>query len=768
MTKIRKRLSPFLKSPAYGYALSAVKQAAAVGTGFLFAFSGRGFTLSPLGVAAVCASAEKYRISVSIGSSLGYIMYCDSLSALRYIAAVLCAFVLSKLLSSFDYAVTPPFLAGVAAFCIFSTGLALGFAEGLGFRLFTSSMTEAVYAFCSGFVLRLAVSRFEIKPTLKNMSLGEFILASFVLSLFLWSLGGTGFALFNPINVIIFYLLLTLPELYSSLGSVIFGVCVFTVFSAFSEGTRVPLSFILGAFSCSVSFLSSRKIRLRAAFFLSSTLLVYLISSPFEGSFIFESVTAALLFCLTPQKYQKSFVNYLSGSSEPIYNNSFGNGLSAQLHLASTAVEEISTAVTAVSSTLDRGLPSARNEVFSLVTGELCSSCVNYEKCWQREREKTVEFFDGLLERLEKNEFIDFQNLSVEAKARCIKGVQLASSFNSGFCNYTVESLRLKEKNEMRRTVAEQFSSVSDIIDDIAVGFEKNGFPDEALSEKVRYVCFSFGLKPERAVCKIGRNGRLTIEIECKEIPKEFTGTLFRERLEDVCSKRLEQPVIIGGEESELITVCEKYPLAVEVGTSQITSKGERLCGDSVEHFYDGRGTFDVVLADGMGTGPRAALDSSMARGLTGTLLKKGISPTGTLKLVNSALMVKSTDESLSSLDIMQVDMFSGKTEFFKAGAASSFVRHKGRVQEIKKPALPLGILHKVEFGSMKGSVSGGDIAVMVSDGIADCGTETVREIIRKNAALSSDELASLLTKTAEKLAGEKHDDLTAVVCKFH
>ena len=55
----------------------------------------------------------------------------------------------------------------------------------------------------------------------------------------------------------------------------------------------------------------------------------------------------------------------------------------------------------------------------------------------------------------------------------------------------------------------------------------------------------------------------------------------------------------------------------------------------------------------------------------------------------------------------------------------------------------------------------------MVSDGVADCGERTIREIIRKNAAVPSERLAEMLTQTAAKAKGNRHDDLTAVVCKF-
>jgi stage II sporulation protein E len=539
------------------------------------------------------------------------------------------------------------------------------------------------------------------------------------------------------------------------------------VYCALSEGTILPFGFVFGSAACTVAYFSSKDQRYRVLYLLLSSAVLFFLRIPFDGAYVIEAAAASVLFIVTPEKVKKYVIGFLSGSGEPIYDNAIKKGVSAQLHLASSAVEEVSNALTAVCAGLDRGLPSARGEVFSRVTGELCSGCPNYEHCWLECREKTVGVFDELFSSLKENEYVDYQNMSASARNRCIKGVQLARAFNLSFQNYNAESMSKQEKNEMRRTVAEQFYSVGDIIDDIAEGLEENYYPLETLGETISVACYSFGIKSKRVLCKKGENGRLKIEIECEQIEKEFSRTLFKEKMEAICSKQLELPVLIRGEKSDCIRICEKHALGVEVGTSQIASNGEKLCGDSFEHFYDGRGSFDVVLADGMGTGPRAALDSAMARGLTQTLLEKGISPRGTIRLVNSALMVKSPEESMSSLDIMQVDMFSGKTEFFKAGAAASFVRHKGRVQEIKKPAMPLGILHRVEFASLRGVVSCGDIAVLVSDGIADCGADFVRDILRNNASLPSEEIAVRLTEKARKIGGEKHDDLTAVVCKF-
>lgn len=765
---VKEKIMPFLKKAANPTVLLIVYQSAALLSGLIFSYSGKSFDYSPLGVAFVCAVREKYRISASIGAALGYILYCDSLNALRFIAAILCAYVLSKLLCSFDFTATALSMGLISAFCLFSTGLSLGFAQGLGAKLFFASLTEAVFSFCACFVIRLSVLQFEIKPSLKGVSLKELILYSFCVSFMIWSFQGFSFERFSPSAAVIFYLILLLPDLCSGLGSAVFGSASCAVFCALSDGAVLPLGFVLGSAACTLAYFSSKESRLRILYLLLTSVILFFLHLPFDGAFVIEAAAASILFVATPEKVKKYVISYLSGSGEQIYDNAIKNGLYSQLHLASSAVEEISNTVTAVCEGLDSGVRSARGEIISKVTSELCASCSNYEHCWLESREKTVKVFDELIEQLQKNEPIDYQNMSANARNRCIKGVPLARAFNLAFQNYMVESLIIKEKNEMRRSIAEQFYSVGDIIDDIAKGLEENYCPEEGLSDRIRSVCFSLGIKTDRVICKKSENGRLKIEMECEEIKKEFSRTLLREKLEDICSKRLEQPVIIRGEKSDCISVCEKHTFSVEVGTSQIASNGEILCGDSFEHFYDGRGSFDVVLADGMGTGARAALDSSMARGLTETLLKKGISPSGTLRLVNSALMVKSPEESMSSLDIMQVDMFSGKTEFFKAGAAASFVRHKGRVQEIKRPAMPLGILHRVEFARSHGKISTGDIAVMVSDGIADCGVDAIRDVLRKNAFLPSEEIAEKLTETAKKISGEKHDDMTAVVCKFY
>lgn len=53
-----------------------------------------------------------------------------------------------------------------------------------------------------------------------------------------------------------------------------------------------------------------------------------------------------------------------------------------------------------------------------------------------------------------------------------------------------------------------------------------------------------------------------------------------------------------------------------------------------------------------MGSGTAAAVDSNMTVSLIVKLIEAGVDYTAALKIVNSALLVKSGEESLSTVDI--------------------------------------------------------------------------------------------------------------------
>ena len=61
-----------------------------------------------------------------------------------------------------------------------------------------------------------------------------------------------------------------------------------------------------------------------------------------------------------------------------------------------------------------------------------------------------------------------------------------------------------------------------------------------------------------------------------------------------------------------------------------------------------------------MGTGGRAAVDAAMASGLFSKLVKSGLGFDTALRIVNSALLAKSEEESFATLDLACFDFYTG------------------------------------------------------------------------------------------------------------
>ena len=238
--------------------------------------------------------------------------------------------------------------------------------------------------------------------------------------------------------------------------------------------------------------------------------------------------------------------------------------------------------------------------------------------------------------------------------------------------------------------------------------------------------------------------------------------------LEEATGRFFDEPTASSTELGVFIRFEESPPFYLLVGTAQRPFVKDSPCGDSVALCKRSNVSSAVLLSDGMGTGSSAALDSTMAVSLTEKLLSGGFSFESAVKLVNSSLIMKSTDESMATMDGLCVNLYTGQADFYKAGAAISFIRSDREVFVVEESSLPLGILREVRFARSEAKLRSGDIILLVSDGITagDCGW-------------INDELLSWSTNNMEDLAGhivqlaalrqdrQNGDDLTVIAVKL-
>lgn len=114
------------------------------------------------------------------------------------------------------------------------------------------------------------------------------------------------------------------------------------------------------------------------------------------------------------------------------------------------------------------------------------------------------------------------------------------------------------------------------------------------------------------------------------------------------------------------------------------------------------------------------------------------------------------------------VDLFTGRAEFYKAGAAPTFLVKNGRAGYVQSDSLPAGILEGAAFEKSSLTLREGDRLVLVSDGVTATGADWVKSQLEAGASSSPQQLAESLAKTArERQQPGREDDITVLVAEL-
>jgi serine/threonine protein phosphatase PrpC len=101
----------------------------------------------------------------------------------------------------------------------------------------------------------------------------------------------------------------------------------------------------------------------------------------------------------------------------------------------------------------------------------------------------------------------------------------------------------------------------------------------------------------------------------------------------------------------------------------------------------------------------------------------------------------------------------------YKAGATASLLYRNGKVSEIKKSAMPIGILRQAEFATIKGGLKNGDVVIMMSDGAVDNSLEEIKKYVMDKGF--SYDLPEKLCAVAKAKNKSHSDDITVAVIKI-
>ncbi|MEG1982010.1 MAG: SpoIIE family protein phosphatase, partial [Clostridia bacterium] len=529
------------------------------------------------------------------------------------------------------------------------------------------------------------------------------------------------------------------------------------------QGFYIIGSYAFGGMLAGV-FSKMGKVMTAAAFVVSGAIVtLYINAMSGEMMSLIEIFLAGGLFILLPSKYLKKFADIIINAKETGDNTS---------KLKEIFVDKLTTTASSffrLSKEIakNKKLEKEVNITDGLVQASeaLCKNCNKNSACFGVFYNDTIDVFNKLCNRYVENGIIEENDFPKYFKNRCQNIPSLLNHLNKSLATKEQEISQISELDMSRSILAEQYNSVGEIIGNIASGLDITVNFDFVSQSRVNKILSKNG-DIVNAVCYTDQDGIYTVEITInwKDTIPEVQN--LAEAISEICdvSLKIISSNIVDNQQKIKLTEKENY--TVITTTASIGKDKKAVCGDTVSSFNTGRGKYVIALSDGMGTGKMASADSTLTVSFLEQLLKDGFPKDAALKLVNSALILKSKDEECATIDIAAINLVNGKTDFLKAGAAPSFVKHKNTVYKLGCSSLPVGIVNKIDFEKNSCDLKGGDILLMVSDGITAVGEKKIAEILTD---FKSDDLNTLVTTIIMQTIAlsPSPDDLTALAAKI-
>ena len=733
--------------------------------GLLCSLAALPFGLVPFGVAAAATRSNSRLASISLyaGAVAGYLA--GGLKHFLYIGGVLLTLplkaILSRLLPRRRRDLAAVLSAAGALLAVYAVAAAQY--HFLIFDIVTGVcgvLLGAVFTYFAGQAKEIFLRK-EIRQT--GLTQGESVGVMLLVSVLLLPLTGLAVYDVSPARAAAVFFVLLMAYYGKAAQGAMCGVITGVILSL----GRADFSHVIAAYAFSGLiaglFSGSRRVRAAIAFMLANAVItLYLNNSIITLISLSEVMIAGSLFCILPARWIEKAASFLLISlprSRSFESARFKELVLGRLRTASDSLGSVSSALggkTAPVQTAD-----VQTQVAN-VAETVCRNCRLSSYCWSAAYNDTAGIFNSAAKCIEDKGGIQTADLPEYFTARCIHREEILNEFNLAANALALASHKEETVAENRRIMAAQYEAFGSYVTGICDEITKLSRFDENLGRRVRQFFLNLGASSCEAMAYYDRYDALYLEADAV-LPQSVSDKKVLAGLSELCGYEL---VCKSSEYRDGVysyRFCQRENLALQVTAAQRNKSGENVCGDSFSAFKSVRYQKVLALSDGMGSGAEAGRVSQLTLEVLQHLLESGFGPENACSLVNTTLLLGCGGQSFSTLDLASVNLFNGKADFYKMGAAPTLILRDGKAYEVFCKSLPAGVMEEPHAEHRSCRLREGDIVLMLSDGV-----EITHEILKYCQQAKGKNLSELCEEIL-RLAdadGKAADDMTVAAAR--
>ena len=698
-----------------------------------------------------------------LGAAIGYLSFRGFLEGLRYIAASMMIFAVALALYDFRIYRRPWFMPVVSAALNGLVGFVYLSAGGWTGERVISFVTEIILTGGVVYFYRLAFSVWEEKRESGGLSVRQ--------TVGVLVLGAT---------VLLTLTRVTVGEALS-LGRVLAAMAVMTagwkggVGVGAAAGVAVGLTMDLAtgvsanytmayAFSGLMTgvFSGQGRVFSMLAYVLANGAAVLWTQSGEQVGLLYEVAAASIAFLVLPEQLFRRFSALFRQEGAREEHDRTRLHTAGQLRKTAEAFRAISACLDGLFARPLNDEDAAR--IFDRAAEKVCVKCSRCHQCWQQDYQTTkTALCDALPSILDRGEGVP-ADFPAWFSDRCVHFKGFLETANRELERLLARRMYDSRVQESRAAVCAQYSQLAGVLDRAAAEVAAELAVDVRRQRQVKQRLTALGLEGRCAVFA-DEHRHLCLELEGEKVD-----TLGKDPEIGKLAQLMGCPLRVEESQPGLLRLAQKEPLKAVAGVSALGRDGMPVSGDSGAWFKDGAGRLYVLLCDGMGSGLAARQDSDEALRLLERLLRAEVEPGEALKTLSQALALRGEAEGgFTTIDLFQVDLFTGKGAVYKLGAAPTYLRRGDRVERLCGTSLPAGLMTRPdgEPDIFSLNLEAGDCVVMVSDGVS-AGKEDgwLQRTLEEFDGLSPRELSQrLLAESRNHSSGA--DDQTVIVLKL-